>query len=73
METKRRTLFKALSWRFFATAITTTVAYLLTGELDFAMEIGAIDTVAKLLVYYAHERVWMRIPYGKVETPDYQI
>lgn len=73
METARRSFLKALSWRFFATAITTTVAYLLTGELTFAMEIGAIDTVAKLFVYFAHERVWMRIPYGKVETPDYQI
>jgi adenylylsulfate kinase len=73
METARRSLIKALSWRFFATSITTTVAYFVTGEIEFAMEVGAIDTVAKLFVYYAHERVWMRIPYGKVEAPDYQI
>jgi len=73
METKRRSVLKALSWRFFATAITTTVAYVLSGELAFAMEIGAVDTVAKLFVYYAHERAWMRIPYGKVDSPDYQI
>ena len=73
METARRSFIKALTWRLLATAITTTVAYILSGKLDFAMEIGAIDTVVKLGVYFAHERVWMRIPYGKVETPDYQI
>jgi uncharacterized membrane protein len=73
METKRRSFAKALSWRVFATTITTTVAYLVSGELSFALEIGAIDTVAKLGVYFMHERAWMRIPYGKVDSPDYQI
>ena len=73
METARRSLVKALSWRAFATIITTVVAYLLTGELLFAVEIGALDTAAKLLMYYLHERVWLRIPYGKIESTDYQI
>jgi len=73
METKRRSVIKALSWRFFATFITATVAYLLTKEWLFALEIGLLDTAAKLLIYYAHERVWLRIPYGKVEPNDYQI
>ena len=73
METARRSLVKALSWRFLATAITTVVAYVLTGELLFAVEIGALDTLAKLLVYYLHERLWTRIKYGKIESTDYQI
>jgi uncharacterized membrane protein len=73
METKRRSLAKAISWRVFATLITTAVAYALTSEIRFAMEIGALDTGAKLLIYFAHERVWQRIPYGKLDSPDYQI
>jgi uncharacterized membrane protein len=73
VETKRRSLAKALSWRVFATFITMTVAYLLTGELLFAAKIGAFDTLAKLLVYFVHERVWQRISYGKIDSPDYQI
>ena len=37
METKRRSLLKALSWRFLATAITTIIAYILSGELRFVL------------------------------------
>jgi uncharacterized membrane protein len=73
VETNRRSFAKALSWRVFATLITMTVAYLLTGELTFAIEIGALDTGAKLFIYFAHERVWQRISYGKIDAPDYQI
>jgi uncharacterized membrane protein len=73
METKRRSLIKALSWRVFATIITGTVAYALTGKGTFALEIGLIDTTIKIFVYFAHERVWQRIPYGRVEAPDYQV
>jgi uncharacterized membrane protein len=73
METKRRSLAKALSWRVFATLITMTVAYFVTGEVSFALEIGAVDTLLKVFVYFGHERVWHRIPYGKIESVDYQI
>lgn len=73
METHGRSLAKALSWRFFATVITATIAYVLTGELRFAIEIGLIDTVVKLVIYFAHERIWQRIPYGKIAKPDYEI
>jgi uncharacterized membrane protein len=73
METRRRSIIKALSWRVFATVITGTVAYVLTGKASFAMEIGLIDTAIKLVVYFAHERIWQRIEYGRVEAPDYEV
>ncbi len=73
METKRRSLAKAFSWRVLATLITMTVAYLLTRKLSFAVEIGAIDTGVKLLIYFVHERLWQRISFGKIDSPDYQI
>jgi uncharacterized membrane protein len=73
VETKRRSLVKALSWRLCAVTITTVLAYWLTGELRFALEIGALDTDIKVFVYFAHERVWQRVRYGKLDAPDYQI
>jgi uncharacterized membrane protein len=73
METKRRSFIKALSWRVFATVITGTVAFALTGKGGFALEIGLIDTAIKIFVYFGHERVWQRIPYGRVDAPDYQV
>ncbi len=75
METKRRSLVKALSWRFVATFITMTIAFLVTGKLDLALEIGLLDTTIKFAAYFGHERLWLRIRYGRISTEqhDYQI
>jgi len=73
MESKKRSIVKALSWRFIATFITTLVAFILTGEMVFAAKIGLLDTVIKLGAYFAHERLWLRIPFGRYERQDFQI
>ena len=74
METTRRSVAKALSWRFVATLITTMIVYAITGKGDFAAGIGLADTAIKLFVYIGHERVWNRIPYGRTERqPEYFI
>lgn len=72
-ETRRRSVVKALSWRVVAGLITTGVALTMTGQLKFAAEIGLIDTLVKLFVYFMHERIWNRIGYGRVVAPDYEV
>lgn len=73
METRKRSIAKALSWRFFATMITTLVVFLLSGEVVFAAKIGVLDTTIKLAAYFAHERFWLRVSYGRQQPRDYQI
>ncbi len=74
METKRRSIVKALSWRFLATLITTALVLALTGEGGFAATVGLADTSLKLLIYFGHERLWNRIPYGREKNePEYHI
>ncbi len=73
MESHIRTISKALSWRFIATLITFTVAWLVTGKLTFAVEIGVADTLIKLGAYYFHERLWIRVKFGKLRKPEYEI
>jgi len=73
METYKRSLAKALSWRVIATFITAGVALLITGRLGPAAAIGLADTVLKIGVYVAHERAWNRISFGKGREPEYQI
>lgn len=72
-ETRARSIVKALSWRVFATLITTGVVYVMTGRIDNALEIGVVDTLVKLGLYFGHERVWERINYGRFRYTDYQI
>ena len=72
-ETARRSVVKSLSWRVLALIITSSVAFAMTRKLTFAAEIGIIDTAIKLFVYFAHERIWNKIDFGRVKAPDYQV
>lgn len=74
MESKRRSIAKAISWRLIATTITTAIALALTGQWEFAATIGLADTTIKFFIYFSHERAWNRIPYGREEEqPEYII
>ena len=73
METPKRSIAKTISWRVVATIITGVVTYFLTGRLDFAVTVGLADTFVKFFIYYAHERIWTRISYGKVRPLEYEI
>ncbi|GAB4249995.1 MULTISPECIES: DUF2061 domain-containing protein [Deferrisoma] len=74
METARRSLAKALSWRLVATVVTTAIVFAATGEAEFAATIGITDTVVKFGAYFLHERLWNRIPFGRHRPePEYYI
>ncbi len=73
MESHVRTVTKALSWRLIATLVTFTVAWYATGKLTLAVEIGVADTLIKLGAYYFHERLWIRVKFGKLQRPEYEI
>lgn len=70
-----RSVVKAFSWRVTGTLDTIVVAFLVTGTIKLALSIGFVELFTKLLLYYAHERVWNRIPLGREKEPvkDYQI
>ena len=61
-ESHTRSIVKGLTWRFAATATTTVIAFLITGQVDVALQIGLFEFLAKLILYYLHERIWTRIP-----------
>ncbi len=74
METTRRSLAKAISWRVLATLITGTIVYLLTGKGEFAATVGLVDTSLKFAVYFGHERAWNKLSYGREkQEPEYHI
>jgi len=65
-ESHLRSVLKGFTWRILATATTVTIAYFITGEVKSALQIGAIEFVGKLLLYYLHERAWQSVPRGSV-------
>ena len=63
-EKRKRSIAKTISWRILATLATATLVFGLLGELILAISIGSLDAVVKLILYYAHERIWARIKWG---------
>jgi len=53
--------------------VTFSIAWIVTGTLTVAMEIGIADTLIKLGAYYFHERAWINVNFGKQKPPEYQI
>lgn len=73
MESHARTIVKSLTWRFVALVITTGVAWLVIKKIEVAASIGLVDTLIKLVAYYGHERAWLKIKFGKLQRPEYEI
>jgi uncharacterized membrane protein len=60
-----RSLSKAVSWRVTGSLDTILLSWLFTGDLGVAAAIGFTEVVTKMVLYYAHERVWARIGFGR--------
>ena len=65
-ESPMRSALKGFTWRLVASFTTIVIVYCITGEQAKALQIGAIEFVAKFVVYYLHERAWVRISFGQV-------
>jgi len=73
IETNKRSLIKGVSWRLMATTTTIIIVYLFFGQLDLAIMAGALETVAKIFLYYLHERGWNKIDYGKKRIEPFNL
>lgn len=63
-ETQQRTLAKTMTWRVLATLTTALLVFLFTGDFTLALEVGTLEVILKLLLYYIHERGWSYVPWG---------
>ena len=64
-EHRKRSLVKSITFRVIATLTTMVLVFLFTEELSITLVVGFLDTVTKLFIYYAHERTWNLIKWGK--------
>ncbi|TDW95974.1 putative membrane protein [Dinghuibacter silviterrae] len=46
------------------------LSYIFTGQITSALKIGAVEVVTKILLYYLHERLWMRVDWLKTRSAD---
>jgi uncharacterized membrane protein len=72
-DSRLRSLAKALSWRAGGFVFMCALAWLVTKDAQAAATIGIVDLVAKIGLYYLHERMWERVEFGRAEPPEYEI
>lgn len=62
--TIKRHLLKTITWRLIGSVDTTILGWLISGEISIGIKIGGMELLTKMLLYFIHERIWHRIPYG---------
>ena len=72
-ETNKRSIAKGISWRVIATGTTVIIVYFFFGRLDLAIATGLIESVLKVALYWAHERAWFKIKWGKKKIEPFNI
>jgi len=59
-----RHIAKTISWRVLGTLDTILLSYLITGDLKLASAIGGFEIFTKMFLYFLHERIWYKLPFG---------
>jgi uncharacterized membrane protein len=73
MESKSRSIAKAVSYRVLGSTTTALVCYVLTRKVALSGELGILDMVLKIGLYFLHERLWNHIAFGRSKRPEYEI
>jgi adenylylsulfate kinase len=75
MDTNARSIAKAISYRTLGSLSTALIVFFFSGDLKVSAGVGALDVVAKLGLYFVHERVWNYIGFGRQQqgAPEYEI
>jgi len=70
----RPTLYKTISWRIIATSMTFLISGTVLNSFDeIALFIALLELITKFALYYFHERLWLRLPLGRIRNYFFRI
>lgn len=65
-ESHGRSIFKSLTWRAVGTVANSTIVWIISGNIKQAIAFGGINVVVSFVLYWIHERVWLKIRFGRI-------
>jgi len=65
METRKRSIVKALVWNAIGLAVMSLVGFVLTGSVATGGFIAVVNTVVGFCMYLGYERLWANIRWGR--------
>ncbi len=66
METRRRSVLKAVIWNVIGLMTMSFVGLLATGSLALGGKLAVVNTALGLTMYVAYERIWAGIRWGRL-------
>jgi uncharacterized membrane protein len=66
LETRRRTLTKAVLWNLLGFAIMSAVGFIATGSFATGGAMALVNTTLGFVSYVAYERFWANVAWGRV-------
>ena len=67
VESNKRSLAKAISWRIIASIVTSLIAYAFGLPAKAIGLVFFADLIIKFILYFFHERIWVKIKYGIID------
>ncbi len=65
---KKQSVNKTISWRVVATTTTFIISGAVLKEFnEVALFIALLELISKFILYYFHERIWLKIPFGLIK------
>lgn len=68
METRTRSIAKAVTWQLLGLVTMTLIAWLITGDLGASGGVAVTAAVTGFLCFIVHERIWAHIRWGRLDA-----
>ena len=56
----KRHVLKTITWRVIGSLDTLLLSWFISGDLSIGIQIGVVEVVTKMILYYVHERLWFK-------------
>lgn len=70
METHARSITKSLTYRIVGLIFTFLIGWLITRSMKLGATLGLLDFGFKLCLFYAHERFWAKVKWGRIDASN---
>jgi uncharacterized membrane protein len=60
----KRHFAKTVTWRIVGTIDTMIIGWFISGNAMIGLKIGGFEVITKMVLYFAHERVWYKFNFG---------
>ncbi len=67
-ENQKRSLLKSVTFRLLIIAADSLIIFLITHRLDITLSVIIFSNLSSTVLYFAHERLWNNIHWGKHKT-----